>query len=264
MGGVGLELGTELGDEVVHGARGAVVARPPHRVEDLLPAEHAPTGAGQRRQDLELGAGELHPLAAAAHLHPVEIERHLAEPDRAAGGGGAPPQQRAHAGQQLAHRERLGDVVVGAEVEPQDPVHLGAPRRQDQHRGVVAGPPQPAEQLVAVEAREHDVEDDQVEPSRPRQPEPLAPVGGRGHLEPLAGERHLEPHPDRGVVLHHQDPRPAHPLPSATGRTSVKVAPRPGSLSTSTRPPWARAIRSTMARPRPVPCTAEDSRSSTR
>ena len=32
----------------------------------------------------------------------------------------APPQQRLHAGQQLADAERLGDVVVGAELEAAD------------------------------------------------------------------------------------------------------------------------------------------------
>ena len=55
----------------------------------------------------------------------VELER--AEPDGLAGGRGPPldaPQQRPDAGDQLARRERLGHVVVGADAEPDQHVRL--------------------------------------------------------------------------------------------------------------------------------------------
>ncbi len=48
------------------------------------------------------------------------------------------------------------------------------------------------------------------------------------------------------------------------GSSTRKVAPWPGVLSTSTAPPWARAMASTMDRPRPVPPWARLRAASTR
>ncbi len=59
--------------------------------------------------------------------------------DDCAGRAGLPAQQRPHAGQQLAQRERLHEVVVGAVVEPGDAVLDTAPRREHQHPGQPTG-----------------------------------------------------------------------------------------------------------------------------
>jgi len=48
------------------------------------------------------------------------------------------------------------------------------------------------------------------------------------------------------------------------GSRTLKVVPRPTVLSTSIRPPWARAIQSQMARPRPKPPAARERALSTR
>ena len=74
-----------------------------------------------------------------------------------------PPQDRLHAKNELGRRERLGQVVVGAILEPGDAIDRGAPSRQHEDRrvgrlliaahGADDGPP--------VQFGEHQVEHDE-------------------------------------------------------------------------------------------------------
>jgi hypothetical protein len=74
--------------------------------------------------------------------------------------GGA-AEHRLHAGDDLARGEGLGDVVVGAELDADDPVDLVVAARQEQH-GHVALRTQAAADLQPVHARHVDVEHDQI------------------------------------------------------------------------------------------------------
>ena len=76
--------------------------------------------------------------------------------------GGRPPQLRAHAREQLGEPERLGDVVVGAGVEAADRVHLAVLRGQEDDRHGRAALADALADLQAVDARQPDVEDQQV------------------------------------------------------------------------------------------------------
>lgn len=73
----------------------------------------------------------------------------------------AAAQKRADAGDQLAHAEGLGEVVVAADFQADDLVQLGVAGGKEQHggRGLRA---QAAAQLVAVHARQHDIQDKQI------------------------------------------------------------------------------------------------------
>ena len=74
------------------------------------------------------------------------------------------PQHRADAAAQLGQTERLGDVVVGARLEPQHRVGLGVERGEHDDRHHVAAAAQRAADLVAVGAgAERDVEQHDVE-----------------------------------------------------------------------------------------------------
>jgi hypothetical protein len=64
-------------------------------------------------------------------------------------------------GQQLTRAVRLGDVVVGAQLEPDHLVHLGVLGADDDHRHVAPGP-QRAADLGTGQARQHQVEQDDV------------------------------------------------------------------------------------------------------
>jgi hypothetical protein len=69
----------------------------------------------------------------------------------------------AHPRGQLGHGERLGHVVVGAEVQAAHPVVDRVARRENQHRHGFLGRPQAPQHLETVHLRQADVEDDEVE-----------------------------------------------------------------------------------------------------
>ena len=73
---------------------------------------------------------------------------------------GAAAQHCAHPRHQLPRRERFRHVIVGTELEPDDPVRLLAARCQHHDRQI--GPrPDPAAELEPVDPGQHHVEDDQ-------------------------------------------------------------------------------------------------------
>ena len=186
--GLGLELLAQVADVHVDRARVAVGGVAPDALEQHRAAEHPARGARQRGEDLELDVGEPHALAA--HRTTRRFSKSICRSPSSIGSSklllgrrqrGA-AQHGLDAAAELAHRERLGDVVVGAELEAEHLVDLlglrgehddrhgaaradlrGRPRSRrtcGQHHvehhqveGVLA---QPVERLLAVERR-HDV-----------------------------------------------------------------------------------------------------------
>ena len=175
-----------------------------------------------------------------------------------------PPQDGVHARQQFVERERLGDVVVGAQHQTADPVLLLAARRQDDHRdavGLVVEGPADLEAVRAV--RQHDVEQQQVrrEPLHGGERLPAAVAGL--HEEPFVLQVVAQEPGHRVVVLDDQDSLghvadisvPGHPVrrrPLVGNVTSTSV-PAPTSLRTSIRPPWLSTMRFAIGSPRPLP-----------
>ena len=78
---------------------------------------------------------------------------------------------------QLAQRERLGDVVVGAELEAEHLVRFAAARGQQQDRRVAVVAAHRAQDLEAARAGQHDVEHQQVEAPFAQQRQRLVAVG---------------------------------------------------------------------------------------
>ena len=108
------------------------------------------------RRQAQLPPALARPLACAASICDVA---ELEAPGIARGCRRA-AQNRPHADRELARRERLRHVVVGAELEADDPVGLLAARRQQDHRQVGARA-DPAAELEPVDAGEHHVEHDE-------------------------------------------------------------------------------------------------------
>ena len=115
------------------------------------------------------------------------------------------PQRRLHARAELAHRERLGDVVVRAELEPEDLVDLLGLRGEhdDRHR-LALGAQAPAD-LEAVHPRQHHVEHDEIEDLLVEARERLAAVGRLDHLVAVPLQREGEKGLDRLLVVDEQD-----------------------------------------------------------
>ena len=113
------------------------VAPAPHLGEQLLAAEH---GAGRAASSASRSnsVGVRWPRRPSAP-HPPRAPgrspaRRRRRRRRRARGALDAAQQRPHAGDELAQRERLGHVVVGADAEPDQQVGLLAARGQHQHR----------------------------------------------------------------------------------------------------------------------------------
>ena len=114
------------------------------------------------------------------------------------------PQAHAYPGEQLGEPERLGDVVVGAGVEPDHDVGLlAAGREHDDREPLVPGPERPAHG-EAVEVGEGQVEQHEVDAAA-RGLERGVALHDVLHLEALPFEGPQQRLRDREVVFDEQD-----------------------------------------------------------
>ena len=129
--------------------------------------------------------------------------------DPAAGGVGeiavGPSQERLDPAHQLAQPERLGQVVVGAELEADDLVDLVVAGGQDEHRRLRARGAQPSQHLEAVDAGQAHVEHDEVRRLAGRELEALLAGAGDDDLVALLLEGELDAPRDGELVLDDQD-----------------------------------------------------------
>jgi hypothetical protein len=107
---------------------------------------------------------------------------------RHVGGGGSVRRRRARFGAQLTQAERLREVVVGAKLQAQHPVDLGAPRGEHQDRDARLPADDPAD-LDPRQLGQHQVQHDELRALFPEPGERLAAVGGRDHPEAVSLER---------------------------------------------------------------------------
>ena len=157
-----------------------------------------------------------HGLAPRRHRAALEVDLDLPGDDRLAAGPAAQhlgaAQGRLDPAAELAHRERLGDVVVGPHLEAEDLVDLVVlgGEHDDRHLAAAAQPPA---DLDPVELRQHDVEHDQVEALLGEAVERLAAVERGDDLVAVLAQGIGEQRLDRLLVVDQQDPR----RPSASG-----------------------------------------------
>ena len=110
------------------------------------------------------------------------------------------PQRRFDAAAELAHREGLGDVVVGADLEPGDLVGLAAFRGQHDDRHLAARA-QLAADFDPVEAGQHQVEDDEVEAALFEALQGFAAVEGGGDVVAVLAQGIAEQRLNRLLVV---------------------------------------------------------------
>ena len=149
----------------------AVMAVTPDGVEQLPARKHMARVLREMQQQVEFKRREIEHLAVQGDLPPAGGQRQFAVAQHTGRVGRAglrraqqvgPAQQGLDARQQLGQRKRLGQVVVGAEFQPQHAVQLGRFGRQHQDGRAAAARPQRFAQLQAVHARHHQVEHQQV------------------------------------------------------------------------------------------------------
>ena len=162
-------------------ARTAGVSIAPHVREQEVARQHAPAVFQEVAQQQELFRGEPDLAPAGRHDVPFEIDLDVAERERGVLGlqRRRAAEHGAHARDDLARAERLGDVVVGPELEPRDALLLFGARgdHDDRHGAGLRVGPQGAADVAPVEPWEHDVQEKQIRrvfadsghDSRPRQ-----------------------------------------------------------------------------------------------
>ena len=134
------------------------------------------------------------------------VERQVPGPEHGGPRHGAAPQQRPQPGGQHDVGERLGQVVVGAQVEPVRLVVLAVLGRQDEDRDPVLLGPQPLAHLVAGQPGQHQVEDDRVVGALPGEMEPVVAVEGEIDREALGLQPALHRAREPPFVFHYQHP----------------------------------------------------------
>jgi len=156
-------------------------------VHQLVAAVDLAGVAEQGAQDAELRNRQDHLALVPVGPEAIEVETEAAvaaDLRRAIGCGLVvrpdAPQHRLDPCRQLARAERLGHVVVTAQLEADDPVDLVVARRQEHDRDARVAPERAAD-VGAVHLRHQDVEHDQVGPGGCESGQRFATVGRLCH-----------------------------------------------------------------------------------
>src|ERR1700722_7404538 len=216
-----VDLLAQAADEDVDGAVAVGLAPPPDLLQQLVPGDDAPAVEGEGVQELELRRRQAGVRAADEGLHLARVDPQLLDLDRLAaallGGGHPAPRRRTDGRDELAHRERLDEVVVGSDLERMDTVVLGPARGDDDDRRTDPLRARGLDQLPAVELGQHEIEDADVRilEAQPGEPDLAAPDDDRVE----AGRREVARHPvgDHRVVLDDQDLGHAPTIVPCTG-----------------------------------------------
>ena len=181
----------------------------------------------------------------------LEIEADRPDLDHRLARRRRPAQRGAQAREQLADRERLRHVVVGARVERGDLLVLVADRRDDDDRRL-APRAQLAAHLGAGAVGQQQVEDDRVGRLQRRGAERL--LGGRRRVDVVAGAAQVRRRARAGTAARRRRPGCAS-LTAGGSAASVSRAhvPPPSRGSSSSCTPFTSAKPRAIARPRPAP-----------
>jgi hypothetical protein len=164
--------------------------------------EHLAGTAGQLQQQFEFGGGQRQLTAVAPDGEPgrVDLQRAGCQ-DAGLGGPRRPAQQRAHPSHELRQIERLAQIVVRPALEAHYDVDGVGARGQDQDRDT-AGPADLPAHLDAVQHRQHDVQDDQIDRLAAPGGQRGATVTGGADAQSRAPQPECGHLPDGGIVLH--------------------------------------------------------------
>lgn len=210
--------------------------RVPDRLHDLLARHQRARLLGEEGQQVVLLGGEGDLLAVQADAGGLAVDRQSGAVPVGAGLGRRTgldaPHHRPYARDDLPYAEGLGDVVVGAEFQADDPVRLVAAGADDDDRHVTAFAQRPAD-VQAVGVGQAEVEQDDVVGLGVA--EGRAARGHPRHLEAVAEQAAAQRLGHRFIVFHQE---------YAHSRTLW-----PGSLKLNSQPQRVSPVRMGRSRP---------------
>ena len=196
----------------MHDDRGVVAEVPaPHPAQQLARAEGRPGVPGQEQQQVELPGCQRLLRPCERRRADRRVQRQRSDGDRGrpvAGPDVTAAQQSVQPEHELARAERLGEVVVGAELQPDDPVVDGVEAREQHHGRPVGVEAHPAQQVQTRRAGQADVEDHRVRSRLAPEPLGLARVARDARLDPVGLQV-------GGDAACHESPRRPPPARSA-------------------------------------------------
>src|SRR5439155_3218876 len=210
-----LELPAQPADSHVDRAVEWIGTAPARPVEELVAREHAAWPLDEAGEQVELGRGQGHARSVGAlDAARIEIDDEAAEAAPAPltgtrSGYLRASQDGADARQQLARVERLAQIVVGAELEPDDTVDVVVLGSEHQDRRRTTRAQTPADRQ-AVLARQHQIENDEVRRHTGERAVGASTVLGHLDGESLALEEIGEQRANVTIVLDDQDDLAVH------------------------------------------------------
>src|ERR1035438_2005754 len=210
---VPLDLAPQGGDTAVHAAIGHNYFVAPNGGQDAVPRQRPARALHEELQQSELLGSQLDLAPLLEQLVGRQIEAEFAE---LIAGCFRPlaPQKGFHPGEQLPDAEGLGDVIVRAQFQAADNVIL-LPLGGEHDDGHVqlAGPGSPAD-LIAIDLRQHQVQQQQVRRFLQQGIQSLLAVpGGADHIA-LSFKVVLQPAQQCRIVFNDQDGFGAHRIGS--------------------------------------------------
>ncbi len=190
----------------VDGARLTREVRAPHPLEEDIAGEHHARLPRECGEEVELTRAKPEAALADVGLAAPRIDPQLAdlEGSIAADRGVGAPEDSLHPRHQGSRIEGLRDVVVRAELEPDDRIDVVGPCGQHQDRGLAAAPNLAAD-LEAVDLGEHEVQHDEVGIVPGMQGKRLLAIGRGDHAEALLLEVQPDEVDDVPLVVDHED-----------------------------------------------------------
>jgi hypothetical protein len=184
-GRIRLDFGAQPVDVGIDGVFVAFVAKSPHAVQQLGPAEHSAGMAHEMTQQIELPGRQLDRAASESDLpsRGVDLEIAVNNSSRFGYYGGRQLVQvfdtakyRAYTSNEFENAERFGQVVIRSCFQAQHAIEFCGLGRQHQYWLVLPFAPDFATNLQAIGTREAQIEDDQCPLLGDSQPHPLIAV----------------------------------------------------------------------------------------
>jgi hypothetical protein len=178
----------------------------------------------QELEQRELAGGESHLPAGPRHAVGRRVEGEVGAGEHRARPARHPPEDGADPREELLEVERLHEVVVGARVESGDPVLDRVARRQHDDRRHDAPRSPAAQDVDARLAREHPVEQHDLDPALGEGALRAGRGGERADAVTLLRESPLEERSDATLVLDDEDGHADGNSPGGSGRAVRALA----------------------------------------